>query len=487
MARPVARVAAPAGLLAAIVLVTVVYAAAITGPLQFDDHATIAIDPGAQSLAAWWSGAARHVRPLTKATFALTHGLGTWLGDVPTGHHVGNLLIHLAAIAAFYALGRSVCDTCLPRVDAARASDAAALAAAAFGLHPLATEAVSYVGGRSMALGTVLAALSLWAYIRWRSAGGGAWAWVAFASCAGAVLARETAFVTPALWLLWEALRSPDTRPPQAGSPARWAGLRSASWSLAMLVVFAAWLLTHSRYSALLEVSGRIALRQALEPSLLAALQYFGAGLALLRYPSIDPDVTPALMSPLVRVAGTVALVALAALAWRRRRTAPQWLLGLAWILVWIGPVYLVRIRYDALSERHFYPAIWGATFAIAVTLAGGPQRSALRRRAARAAAVLAIAAMTLVTFARNTDYRSEVALWEAARRSAPDRLRVLNNLGVAYMEAGRWDDASAVLDHALALDPLDLQLQDNQLAARERDLGTGRWARSPGSPDTTK
>lgn len=509
----------PAAALAMVLaLVALVHTPAATGPYLFDDLVTVAVDPGARSLVDWWADAGRHVRPLTKASFALTHSLGRWLGDVPTGHHLGNLLIHLAAVAALYALGRRVFPSCMPRADPPAAGIAAVVAAALFGLHPLGSEAVDYISGRSMALGTLLAASSLWAYVRWRSGEGGRWLATAAAASAGAFLARETAFVAPLLWLGWEAIRTAAHGEPAHGA-STWRGTRS-TWLLvaAIVAVFATWLATHPRYGALLELSQRIAAGRPFEPTLIAALRYFAAGVALLRYPSIDPDVDPALLTPGERMVGGAAVAALAAIAWRARRSRPHLLLALVWVLAWIGPVYALRIRHDAIAERHFHPAIWGVAFALALeglrwlrtgTPAHGdapphgaapahgpppgrgapqampePPRSWPSRPRALLAAILCCTVMlaeAVVTATRSADYRSEIALWEAARRSAPRKVRVLNNLGVAYMSAGRWDDAVAVLSVAEALDPQDEQVVDNLLAARERDPATPGWTPPPG------
>ncbi len=157
----------PAGaLICLLVLVGAAYAVALPSPFHFDDYATVAVDPGAQSLAAWWGDARRHVRPLVKASFALTHGIGERLGNVPLAHRLANVLVHMVTVLALFALGRRVAATCLPDLDERAAAGAALAAAALLGLHPLATEAVSYISGRSMSLGTLAAVASLLAS-RW--------------------------------------------------------------------------------------------------------------------------------------------------------------------------------------------------------------------------------------------------------------------------------------------------------------------------------
>ncbi len=474
-------------------LVAAVYLVALPGPFQFDDHATIAVDPGAQSAAAWWKEAGRHVRPLTKASFVLTHALGERIGNVPMGHRIGNLSIHLAAVLVFAALGARVARSCLPDAQAqAQAAGAIAIVAAAiFGLHPFATEAVSYLSGRSMALGTLLAATSLWAYLCWRRSEGAVWGALALAACAGAFMARETAVVTPLLWLGWEWSRRDCASAASAASAGSTASaaftrarlaevVRRAALPIAIVALFAAWLALHERYGALLEVSRRIATARLGQASFLPVIEYFASAFALLRYPNIDPELAPRAMSAQHRLLGAFVLAGVAAFAWRLRHSRPHWLLGLLWVLAWLGPLYALRVRYDPLAERHFYPALWGAAFALAVEAV----RASARGRASRVLAVLvgifAAVALSTLTLVRNADYRSEIALWEAARRGAPDKVRVLNNLGVAYMEAGRWDEARTVLERAVALDPGDEHAQSNLLQSQQRELGGVIWVRPP-------
>lgn len=464
------------GLGGVLLLVAAVYSVALGGPFQFDDLATVAVDPGAQSVAAWWDGAARHVRPLTKLSFVLSHALGEALDHVPAGHRLANLGIHLLAVAMFCALGLRIAVTCCPTIDVRGAAAASLAAAAILGLHPLATEGVSYLSGRSMSLGTLLAATSLWAYIRWRTDSRRAWLLAAVFAGIGAAFARETAAVAPLLWVLWEMTRRSASSPPFSARRL-WSVGPVALAACLGVGAFVLWLLVHPRYAPLLEHSRLIAAGRTGEASLALALHYLASGLALLRYPTIDPDVSPALLSSADRLLAAGGLAAVTVAAWVTRRTRPHFLFCLAWVLVWLAPLYALPVRYDAVAERHFYPAIWGVAFGICLEASRGwSTGSALRRSAQAAAAIAAGLALSIVTLTRNADYRSEVALWEAAQRSAPAKVRVLNNLGVAYMEAGRWDEAEAVLRQAVALAPSDELASDNLLIAERREFGPVRW-----------
>ena len=480
-----------------------VHAPALPGPFQFDDHATLAVDPGARALTAWWNGIAAHVRPLAKLTFALTHPLGEALGHVPLGHRGVALTIHLLTVLAAVALGRRLLATCAPRADPHVADRAAIAAAAVLALHPLSTEAVAYLGGRAAALATLLSMLATLAWIDVRSAtahrtaarssgaecatgaaiakdaletsgstraGGAARAALALVLLAAAILSREAAIALPAFWLAWEAARHDAPHAPWSAARLRAAARAAAAPALAVVAALA-WLAWNDRYAALLGFSHGLLEAHGGRASLLPALDHFARTALLLRYPSIDPPADAYAWDVASRTAGTVLLCAALATVWAARRTRPHWLVAAAWIAVWVVPTYLLPIRHDAVSERHLYPALWGAALPLALAWSSWFARRRASRAAAGALGAVAIAVFAIVTMVRASDWRSEVALWEAAERSAPSRARVLNNLGVAYMAAGRWDDARQVLARAAALAPGDARVRDNLRAARDEDL----------------
>lgn len=438
-----------------VIAVAIGYAQALFAPLHFDDFAGLAVDPATRMLGAWWADLAAHVRPLTKLSFVLSHNLGQVLGDPVLGHHLVSVLIHGASVLVLHVLAGEVLGRCVPDLSSQQRQRAAFAAALLFALHPTATEAVTYLSGRSMALGTLCVLLALLAWTRDRRG-------LTVLALAAAVLARETMAAAVLLVLLFEWARV--DRPSAAYSATR---LRTL-WPLLLagvvgLMAVSAWLLLSPRYQGLLDLSARIAAARATLPTLLLALSYFVESLLLLRYPNIDPELSPYL-EPWVRFSGSVAVAVAVLFAWVLRRRRPEGLLGLAWVLACIAPLYFVHVRHDWIAERHFYPALAGAALLVGTTLAR-------MKRGGAAVTLVAVLACGVVTLTRNADYRSEVALWEATARHSPGKTRVLNNLGAAYLEAGRWADAEAVLLQAVEQDPGYARAVENLRQARERRL----------------
>ncbi|MBL0143555.1 MAG: tetratricopeptide repeat protein [Betaproteobacteria bacterium] len=435
------------------VLTVLAYLPGIAGPFQFDDYVTVATDPGARSLAAWWENLGTHVRPLLKASFVLTGALGHVVGDLPTGHRIGNLAIHLAATLAFFLFGSRVSEMLEPWREPSSRSAHAWLAAAVFALHPLSTEAVSYLSARSASLATLASVLALLCWFDAREARGArrvACAIGGLAAWAIACGSREVAAAMPLVFLLVEWLRVRPDADPRAR---RRLLIGLASLVAVGCVAFLAWMASHPRYGPLLELSARILAARLHEPAMATALGYLGCVAALVCAPNIDPTPVAASWPQAFILAAGLLLAATLALRARRRR--PMALVALAWAALWLLPVYVLPIRHDLVAERHAYAAVWSLGWlvgAILVPLVSSAARS--ERIAGQALTVLLLGVLALLSADRNREYRSEVTLWEAAERDSPPKLRVLNNLGAACIEAGCWEQAERALRAASRLDP---------------------------------
>jgi len=440
-----------------LVAITVLsYLNGLTGPLQFDDH-LLESDLAAQDWEMWWGSIAYRIRPLLKASYIISRSLGEVLGNIPFGHHLFSLGVHLLTVALAYRVARDLCTRVFPGVPNTAKSTVAAGCAAVLALHPLATEAVTYISGRSVALSTLFVFAALALHIRGsREAkagarvilmGGAAMCFIA------AVLTRETMIVLPAALFLFEWSRA-DLADRPFSSAQLIPALRHTGIYWVLAATAALWLMAHDGYANLVSVSRVIVQGRVTEPSLLPALRYFAERLPLLAPLSIDPDLSPQDLHGLRRLALALALAALLAGAWRLRLRSPHLLWGLAWIMIFLLPVYHMPLRHDPVSERHFYPALFGVGLIASMASARIAIRWAAASRSVAVVAGLMVMVMSGATVVRNADYTSEVALWASAARAAPGKPRVLNNLGVAYMKEERWDLAIPCFEHALTSDP---------------------------------
>ena len=57
-------------------------------------------------------------------------------------------------------------------------------------------------------------------------------------------------------------------------------------------------------------------------------------------------------------------------------------------------------------------------------------------------------------TYQRNSLWHSDVKLWEDCVKKSPNKERTHHNLGLAYHELEKWDDARQEYEEALSLNP---------------------------------
>ena len=151
--------------------VSLAYANGIRGDFVYDDRCDIVdcwrlrrVGPIWSPIVEWSDGQIMaHPRPVAVYTFALNYAVG---GLQSTGFHVTNLAIHvLATFALFGLLRRTFTLPRLPRFHAV-ATPLALLIALAWGLHPLETQAVTYIVQRDESLMGMFFLFALYAALR---------------------------------------------------------------------------------------------------------------------------------------------------------------------------------------------------------------------------------------------------------------------------------------------------------------------------------
>lgn len=451
-------------------LVVATWASALSGSFQFDDWNVIVADPRVHSLAAWWQ-AMPGIRPLLKFSYALS-----WtLSPAPTGFRIFNVACHTcsALLAAWLVAvkGRRL------GLDAAAASWAGFVAAALFALHPVQSEAVTYISGRSSSLAALLCLLALYAWVRSEEArarrtGVG---WLA-ASCilfALAVGCKETAFALPlAAWLY------------SADRPWRSTRARLVPLGLVACMLLAA---------ALSLPAYRLLLRTSLDArgigtNLLTqthALAYLAGQLVRIEHLNADPQLPVMRHIDALSVSlagGWVAALVIA--VWNLRRRAAG-AFAFAWFLMWLLPTNSVLPRLDVANDRQLYlsllgPAAW-LGWRCGPLLAGAARRLRVTRQAPApapayaAVLIVSVATCTLLallgtaTVERNRIYASEIAFWLDTAARNPGSARAANNLGMAWTLACNDERAEAEFRRTLAIDPADYHARMNLALLTDR------------------
>ena len=414
--------------------VAVVYLNSYLGVFQFDDYNVIVDNRGVHTWGAYLAGLPGGIRPLLKFTYTLnwTSGLGTF------GFHIVNVTLHAANAVMLFFLASRIGGPSASRF-------AALLPALLFAVHPVQTEAVTYISGRSVSLMAFFYLGSLLAWLRGRERGSRFLLYLASPVLfLFAAASKEVALTLPFALVLCEAVRP--------GSAGWREAFRAQAVHWGLLVALAVLFLAHVGYGRLLEACFDI---RGATANLLTQIHGIGYLLSRLLMPhalNIDPDL-PVFSGgspvPLPEALLLAALLAAGIFGLKKRSLAG---FGILWFFLHLVPTNSFIPRLDVANERQLYLASWGLFLSVAAgaDLLRGKWGA---RRVTTVAAVLVIA-LGALTLSRNRMYRSEVALWEDTSRKSPGKARVWNNLGYAYQQAGRIHDAEAAYLRALEIDP---------------------------------
>ncbi len=446
-------------------LVALAYLPSLGFPFQFDDYHVIVDNPAVHSLDAWWRSMPG-IRPLLKLSYALN-----WtLAPSPLAFRLVNVALHAAnALMVFGLLSEITRRRSLPPMIPL-------LAAALFAVHPVQTEAVTYVSGRSVSMMAFFYLLALLAWLQSEHGGRPALKWLSALAFLCAFMTRETALILPAALWLAGCLRA-HARPRRPAETSLAATLRdrlrrgqgAPAMALVALVALSALacLLAWPAYRHFFSVA--FAQRSPLDNLLLQVDAIYLLTGHLLLPPLMNAD--PALPT-VVHLDGLLAAKAallvlnlvLAVLAWRRRSFAGFCVL---WIFLHLAPTNSVVPRLDVVNDRQLYLAAIGAYALLALATARAAERLA-RIAGARRPAARWLLPFVLVALAggqallRNEVYRDEIRFWRDVTTKSPGNARAFNNLGYAYQLAGRYDEARAAYRHALALSPAQMQARWN-------------------------
>jgi len=149
---------------AAALVAGLLYVNALRNPFVYDDYHTVVENRSIAHLSDVRAIVLHDVtRPIVNLSYAIDRAL--W-GATPTGFHVTNVLLHMLNVVLVFTLGRRLAH------DRDRGVLVAFAAAVLFAAHPMMTEAVGYISGRSELLCAAFFLPAVMAGRRWLRGGG---------------------------------------------------------------------------------------------------------------------------------------------------------------------------------------------------------------------------------------------------------------------------------------------------------------------------
>ena len=411
------------------------YANSISAPFVLDDHLLITgngyikslpraahfftenIAAGAGADWGFW-------RPLQMFTYTFDYAL--W-GLFPAGYHLTNVLLHiLVALCIWYMVSLLFLDGLT-----------ALLTGLLFVVHPLHTEAVTYVSGRADELAFLCMLTALIFYIKYTRGPRGIFFLFSLTGFLAALLSRENSLVFPFLLLVYHAACRVRVKPKR----------------LLPFFVLAA-----------LYVCLRLTVLAFVRPDAVGFLQrlpgFFvaAAGYArLLIFPSglhMEYGKKLFLWSDW-RLAAGVAVVAMLAYAmFRSRKGAMPVRFGLMWLAVSGAPQANLLYPLNAYMAEHWLYIPSMGVFLIAAYFLSGLYKRKQVRILSLVLITLLIVSYGVLTVKQNSVWRDPVTLYTDTLRYAPDSSRVMICLGNELSRKKDYDNAIVLYRKAIIRDP---------------------------------
>ncbi len=462
-----------AGAAAALIAAFWAYSPALHGPFLFDDTTLpFALPHFGAPLSVWLHGN----RPVLMFTYWLNVRLS---GEDTYSYHVVNVLLHCITSGLVFLMVRRLLEW--GGAESGRRAFLTAFAAAVFLLHPVQSEAVAYLAGRSEALSVmmVFAAFTVFLYRRETAATWGV-VLVILLLFGLALLSKEHTIVLPALLLLTDYWWNPGFS--LKGIRRNWklyaplalgaAGGLALFWRLILTAPTAGFGMKDLTWYEYFFTQCRalfVYLGLFLFPARLTADWDFPISRNLLDHGAIF---------------GLAALIALCAAAWFYRRRFPLASYGFFMFLVLMAPTSSILPIRDPIAERRLYFALPGLVLIVVDLL----NRWKIERRVLTATCAVLVLLLAATTYARAAVWSDAVTLWQDTASKSPDKPRVHFQLGFAYFDQNRYDLAigefqktaklelptyNLLIDWALAYDGLnrhdDAMAKLQQAAAMER------------------
>ncbi len=489
------QIAAPA-LIVLILLTVAAYSDSFRVPFFFDDRPAILRNPTIRHL---WPGrdllnppvSGVSGRPVANFSLAVNYVLG---GTSVWGYHFANLAIHILTGLVLFGIARRTLRRPILAgklksdaggADPAGIADMAALAVAGIWLlHPLLTETVTCIVQRTESIVSLFYLLTIYCFIRGaensetggRSPAAGSnpasasrpptsalWFPASVLCCLMGMASKEVMATAPLLVLLYDRTFLSGSFRVAARRHMRTYLFLAATWlPLAGLVLHAGGSRGRAAGFGLGITPWSYALTQCQ-----AVVHY--VRLALWPFPLVV-DYGGATVADLAAVLPQAiflgAAVALTMYALWRRPVAG--FLG-AWFFVILAPSSsVIPLVSQTMAEHRMYLPLAAVTTGTVIGI------QILAGRRSRWIFCALLPALTLLTWARNQDYRSEVSIWSKTVALRPGNLRARNELANALEDAGKNAEAIAQYEAAMQLAPDDPGTRYNLALALARAGRTG-------------
>lgn len=427
-----------------LILGTFSYLKSFTADFQFDDYATIVDNPLMKrlDLPVLWDHYKE--RFLTNLTFVLNYLVG---GLNVFGWHLVNNLIHMAVSFLVYHLTKITFQT--PQLknqfDEQSQYAIALFSSLIFLVHPIQTQAVTYIVQRATSLSALFYFGTMSCYIQGRIYNHRKDYILAIVLCLFGILTKPTFITLPLVVILYDVLFFGSEIKIKPGKLLLWIFFTLAVVMIPLVLIgpSALWQEALAGYQ-----------RISMGHYLFTQLNVIGTYIRLLFLPfhqTIDYDYGvvknlfewPTIFSLLI----ILGLIFLALKLLRKERFLT---FGILWFFATLGPQSSIFSLLDVIFEHRVYLACYGFCLLLTVSLF----RIIKSFRSYLAVMMIIVGILAAVTYQRNDLWSDPVRFMEDVVAKSPHKARPHNNLGFFYFRGGRFFEAEAEYRKAVQLDP---------------------------------
>ena len=436
-----------------VLLISAVYGQTLFSSFHFDDRSSILLNPvlrsGSDSLPELW----RYwpTRFIVTLSFYLNYQTG---GIEPFGYHLINLVIHIINSLLVYGIILYSINKLQPNRRGVGYWSALA-GALIFALHPIQTQAVSYIAQRAASLAATFYLAGLLLYIRAGRSRPKLYYSLAWLSGAAAMGCKEMSVTFPLAIILWDLVFG--------GNSSRRRKLRWSIFLVLLLIIPLTVLLDsgNPKYNdsgqlgegvsaGFDKFAGGVEAPDRLSYGL-SQIRVFTTYLRLILLPinqNLDYDfpVFTSFFDPEIILSSILIISILLGAALLHRTGKYIAAFGIFFFFLALLPESsLIPIR-DLIFEHRLYLPLLGLAFAVA--------QLDFSSRRPRILFGLIIVLLGSMTFARNRIWMDEITLWTDTAKKSPGKARPHNNLGYLFNQDKQYDKARRTLSRALEVSP---------------------------------
>jgi len=446
-----------------LIVSAVIYSNTLNGPPLFDDIGYIKSNDKIRDIrdipAIWqaWNHPSRFVGYFTFALNYHFHKMDVF------GYHLVNVLIHLINIVMVWRLVRLIFQT--PRL---REDDQyqypyllAWMTALLFAVHPMQTQAVSYMAQRFASLATLFYLTSLYCYGRGRlSAGrGGVFFFIAGICALLGMFTKQITMTLPVTVLLFELLFFR-----RKGDPVRINWKAAGILLLFLLIIPGIFAFNVQGILSIKHDSGSHRGDELTNLTyLLTQFRVICTYIRLMLFPigqNLLYDFAASYsLWEIKTLVCFIFLVSLFLTGLRCLKTNVLMAFGIFWFFITLSVESSFIVIKHVIFEHRMYLPSFGFFLICSVIMAR------LFRSPQKCVVTVCVIALTLsfLTYKRNYVWSDDIAMWQDVINKSPRESRGYMNMGIAYSQRAQWETAIKYLTQAIECNPRNYAAYSNR------------------------